>query len=154
VPVRPLWPSRQAKPFTGIGIFENQQHISALPDVDDPQGSAVDADMLARYILVAAERYPIGILSKRMLNTSVANKLIYSNVALFDPGTHKHLAHGRHHSGRPGNVIDWSLQTGQISAQHLFVYQGPLALPIFLGFRHFCHGADQAEIRICPLQSP
>jgi len=48
------------KPFTGIAIFENQQRISALPDVDDPQGSAVDALILARYILLAAQRYPEG----------------------------------------------------------------------------------------------
>ena len=48
------------KPFTGIAIFENQQRISALPDVDDPQGSAIDAAVLARYILLAAQRYPEG----------------------------------------------------------------------------------------------
>ncbi len=46
------------KPFTGIAIFENQHHISALPDVDDLQGSAIDAAVLARYILLAAQRYP------------------------------------------------------------------------------------------------
>lgn len=46
------------KPFSGIAIFENQQRISALPDVDDPQGSAIDAAVLARYILLAAQRYP------------------------------------------------------------------------------------------------
>jgi len=46
------------KPFTGIAIFENQQHISALPDVDDPQGSALDAVVLARYILLSAQRHP------------------------------------------------------------------------------------------------
>ena len=46
------------KPFTGIAIFENQQRISALPDVDDPQGSATDAMVLARYILLSAQRYP------------------------------------------------------------------------------------------------
>jgi hypothetical protein len=46
------------KPFTSIAIFENQQHISALPDVDDPQGSAVDALVLARYLFLAAQRYP------------------------------------------------------------------------------------------------
>jgi hypothetical protein len=52
----------RAKPkaFTGIAIFENQQVISALPDVDDPQGSAIDAFMLARYVLLAAQRYPEG----------------------------------------------------------------------------------------------
>jgi hypothetical protein len=46
------------KPFTGIAIFENQRRISALPDVDDPQGSAVDASVLARYVLLGMERYP------------------------------------------------------------------------------------------------
>jgi len=46
------------RPFTGIAIFENQQRISALPDVDDPQGSALDAVVLARYIQLSAQRYP------------------------------------------------------------------------------------------------
>jgi hypothetical protein len=46
------------KPFTGIAIFENQHRISSLSDVDDPQGSAIDAAVLARYILLAAQRYP------------------------------------------------------------------------------------------------
>jgi hypothetical protein len=48
------------KPFTGIAIFENQQRISAMPDVDDPQGSAIDASTLARYILLSVERFPEG----------------------------------------------------------------------------------------------
>jgi hypothetical protein len=46
------------KPFTGIAIFENQQKISALRDVDDPEGSAMDALILARYIWLSARRYP------------------------------------------------------------------------------------------------
>jgi len=46
------------KPFTGIAIFENQQRISALPDIEDPQGSAEDALVLARYVLLSAQRYP------------------------------------------------------------------------------------------------
>jgi len=46
------------KPFTGIAIFENQRRVSALPEVDDPQGSSVDALMLARYAMLAVERYP------------------------------------------------------------------------------------------------
>jgi hypothetical protein len=52
----------RAKPkaFTGIAIFENQQRINKIPDVDDPPGSAVDASVLARYILLAAQRYPEG----------------------------------------------------------------------------------------------
>jgi len=46
------------KPFTSIAIFENQQKISALRDVDDPEGSATDALILARYIWLSALRYP------------------------------------------------------------------------------------------------
>lgn len=45
------------KPFTGIAIFENQQKISAMRDVDDPEGSAVDALILARYVWLSALRY-------------------------------------------------------------------------------------------------
>jgi hypothetical protein len=48
------------KPFTGIAIFENQQHISSLPDENDPEGSAIDALILARYVWLAAKRYPEG----------------------------------------------------------------------------------------------
>lgn len=46
------------KPFTGIAIFENQQKISAMHDVDDPEGSAMDALILARYVWLSALRYP------------------------------------------------------------------------------------------------
>jgi hypothetical protein len=46
------------KPFTGIAIFENQQRISALEDAYDPEGSAMDALILARYIWLSAQRYP------------------------------------------------------------------------------------------------
>jgi hypothetical protein len=46
------------KPFTSIAVFENQQKISSLPDVDDPENSAVDAVILARYAWLAASRYP------------------------------------------------------------------------------------------------
>jgi hypothetical protein len=55
-------------------------------------------------------------LTRRTLDISVANELICSNVVHFDPGTHKRLAHGRHHSGRPGNVVNGSLQDGQMPA--------------------------------------
>jgi hypothetical protein len=48
------------KPFTSIAIFENQQRISSLPDVDDPENSAIDALILARYLWLAACRYPEG----------------------------------------------------------------------------------------------
>jgi hypothetical protein len=46
------------KPFTSIAIFENQQRISTLPDVNDPDNSAIDALILARYVWLAASRYP------------------------------------------------------------------------------------------------
>ena len=46
------------KPFTSIAIFENQQKVSSIPDADDPQGSAIDANILARYVWLAASRYP------------------------------------------------------------------------------------------------
>jgi hypothetical protein len=48
------------KPFTSIAIFENQQRVSSLPDVDDPENSAVDAAILARYTWLAVCRYPEG----------------------------------------------------------------------------------------------
>jgi hypothetical protein len=46
------------KPFTSIAIFENQQRVSSLPDVDDPVNSAIDALILARYAWLSASRYP------------------------------------------------------------------------------------------------
>jgi hypothetical protein len=46
------------KPFTSIAIFENQQRVSSLPDVDDPENSATDAAILARYLSLAVYRYP------------------------------------------------------------------------------------------------
>jgi len=46
------------KPFTSIAIFENQQKVSSVPDADDPDGSAIDAGILARYVWLAASRYP------------------------------------------------------------------------------------------------
>lgn len=45
------------KPFTGVAVFDNPEQINPLPPVDDPQGSAVDAEMLALYIWLAAARY-------------------------------------------------------------------------------------------------
>ena len=49
---------QRPKPFTGIAIFENQERLSTLPGVDDPHGSAIDAAILARYILLGASRFP------------------------------------------------------------------------------------------------
>lgn len=45
------------KPFTGIAIFENQQKISAMRDVDDLEGSSIDALILAKYVWLSALRY-------------------------------------------------------------------------------------------------
>jgi hypothetical protein len=46
------------KPFTGIAIFENQAKVSTLPDANDPENSAIDAGILARYVWLSAQRYP------------------------------------------------------------------------------------------------
>jgi len=46
------------KPFTSIAVFENQHKISSVPDVDDPENSAIDAVILARYVWLSACRYP------------------------------------------------------------------------------------------------
>jgi hypothetical protein len=46
------------KPFTSIAVFENQQRISSLPDEDDPENSAIDAAILARYVWLSVSRYP------------------------------------------------------------------------------------------------
>jgi hypothetical protein len=45
------------KPFTSIAILEDQEHTSPLPDAADPDGSAVDAQILARYVWLAASRF-------------------------------------------------------------------------------------------------
>ena len=45
------------KPFTGAAVFDNPDQINPLPAVDDPAGSAIDAQMLALYIGLAAYRF-------------------------------------------------------------------------------------------------
>ncbi len=45
------------KPFTGVAVFDNPDKVNPLPAVDDPAGSAVDAQMLALYVWLAAYRY-------------------------------------------------------------------------------------------------
>ena len=45
------------KPFTGVVLFENPEKLNPLPPVPDLQGSAVDAEMLALYVWLAANRY-------------------------------------------------------------------------------------------------
>ena len=46
------------KPFTGVVLFENPEKLNPLPPVVDLPGSAVDAEMLALYVWLAAIRYP------------------------------------------------------------------------------------------------
>jgi hypothetical protein len=45
------------KPFTGVAVFENPDQVNPLPAVDDFEGSAIDAQMLALYVWLAATRY-------------------------------------------------------------------------------------------------
>ena len=45
------------KPFTSVAVFENQDEINPLPAVDDLPGSALDAQVLALYVWLAASRY-------------------------------------------------------------------------------------------------
>lgn len=45
------------KPFTGVAVFDNPDQVNPLPAVDDLPGSAVDAQMLALYVWLAANRY-------------------------------------------------------------------------------------------------
>jgi hypothetical protein len=44
------------KPFTGVAVFDNPDQVNPLPAVDDPQGSAIDAQMLALYVWLSAYR--------------------------------------------------------------------------------------------------
>jgi hypothetical protein len=44
------------KPFTGVALFDNPDQVNPLPAVDDLPGSAVDAQMLALYVWLAASR--------------------------------------------------------------------------------------------------
>jgi hypothetical protein len=45
------------KPFTGVAVFDEPDRVNPLPAVDDLPGSAVDAQMLALYVWLAANRY-------------------------------------------------------------------------------------------------
>ena len=45
------------KPFTGVAVFDNPDQVNPLPAVDDFEGSAVDAQMLALYVWLAATRF-------------------------------------------------------------------------------------------------
>ncbi len=45
------------KPFTGVAVFDNPDQVNPLPAVDDLPGSAIDAQILALYVWLAAARY-------------------------------------------------------------------------------------------------
>jgi hypothetical protein len=45
------------KPFTSVAVFENQEKATPQPPVPDPEGSAVDAVMLAYYTWLGAARF-------------------------------------------------------------------------------------------------
>ena len=45
------------KPFTGVAVFDNPDQVNPAPSVDDLPGSAADAEMLALYVWLAAQRY-------------------------------------------------------------------------------------------------
>lgn len=45
------------KPFTGVAVFDDPEQVNPLPALDDLPGSAVDAQMLALYVWLAACRY-------------------------------------------------------------------------------------------------
>ena len=45
------------KPFTGVAVFDNPDEVNPLKSVDDLPGSAMDAQMLALYVWLAAYRY-------------------------------------------------------------------------------------------------
>jgi hypothetical protein len=45
------------KPFTGVAVFDNPDKVNPLPAVDDLPGSALDAQMLALYVWLAAYRF-------------------------------------------------------------------------------------------------
>src|SRR5581483_2963968 len=46
------------KPFTSVAIFEDPARANPLPSQPDPEGSAVDAGMLAYYAWLGMRRYP------------------------------------------------------------------------------------------------
>jgi hypothetical protein len=46
------------KPFTSVAIFEDPAKANPLPSEPDPEGSAVDAGMLAYYSWLGMRRYP------------------------------------------------------------------------------------------------
>jgi hypothetical protein len=48
---------KMPKPFTGVAVFDNPDQVNPLPAADDLPGSAIDAQMLALYVWLAAWRF-------------------------------------------------------------------------------------------------
>lgn len=46
------------KPFTSVAIFEDPARVNPLPSEPDPEGSAVDAGILAYYTWLGIQRFP------------------------------------------------------------------------------------------------
>ena len=44
------------KPFSSLVLFEDQNRANPMPDQPDPEGSLIDARLLAEYVYLAAER--------------------------------------------------------------------------------------------------
>ncbi len=89
------------KLFTSIAIFENQQRISSQPDVDDPENSAIDAAILARYVWLSACRYPE---QEQTLCLCVAE---HGDSAYVIPPAGKSLGLGSGHPIAPEELYRW-----------------------------------------------
>jgi hypothetical protein len=44
------------KPFSSAVLFEDQHRANPVADADDPSGSLIDAEMLAQYVHLSAQR--------------------------------------------------------------------------------------------------
>jgi hypothetical protein len=89
------------KPFTSIAVFENQQRISSVSDVDDPENSAIDAVILARYVWLSASRYPE---QRRTICLCVSEHL---NSAYVIPPAGKSLAWNEERAMTPEDIYGW-----------------------------------------------
>lgn len=89
------------KPFTSIAVFENQQRVSSLPDVDDPVNSAIDAAILARYVWLSASRYP------EQNNTICLCVSEHLNSAYMIPQAGKSLAWNGERAVTPEDIYGW-----------------------------------------------
>jgi hypothetical protein len=89
------------KPFTSIAVFENQQRISSLPDVDDPENSAIDAMILARYAWLSASRYP----EHGQTICLCVSEHLNSAYLILPPG--KSLAWSEGRALAPEEIYDW-----------------------------------------------